>query len=139
MGFGILFRALMFPLGYISFAKDDKRLYFCLEGLLGNTLSLIFSITLFHFFGLIGLGIAIAVDASVSLAIYYFVNSRRYSFRYSRRSLRLMLYALILGGTVFGFSFIGNAPVAYTLMSLTLAVSAAYGFVALRRLLREEQ
>lgn len=139
MGFGILFRALMFPLGYISFAKDDKRLYFCLEGLLGNTLSLIFSITLFHFFGLIGLGIAIAVDASVSLAIYYFVNSRRYGFRYSRRSLRLMLYALILGGAVFGFSFIGNAAVAYTLMSLTLAVSAAYGFVALRRLLREER
>lgn len=137
MGFGILFRALMFPLGYISFAKDDKRVYFCLEGLLGNTLSMIFSISLFHFFGLIGLGVAIAVDASVSLVIYYIVNSRRYGFGYSRRSLGLMAYALAAGGATFSCSFIADAALSYTLMSVVLAATLIIGILSMRRLLRE--
>ena len=33
MGLGILFRALMVPMGYISFAKGNKKLFFWLEGI----------------------------------------------------------------------------------------------------------
>lgn len=139
MGVGILFRALMFPLGYISFAKDDKRLYFMLEGVLGNTLSLIFSIVLFTLFDLIGLGVAILVDASVSLLIYRIVNGRRYSFSYSRRSLSGMLYAVAAGGAAFGCSFIPSEALSYTLMSIIFAATLLIGIINVRRLLLSDR
>ena len=31
MGFGSVFRVLLFPLGYIFYVKDNKRLFFCLR------------------------------------------------------------------------------------------------------------
>lgn len=41
MALGLFLRAMAYPLGYISFAKGDKKLYFCLEGVFGCSVMLV--------------------------------------------------------------------------------------------------
>ena len=139
MGFGILFRALMFPLGSIAFAKDDRKLFFWLEGIAGNALTLGFSLVLFHIFGLTGLGAAVLADCALCLLIYYIVNRRRYGFRYSGRSLRCMFFAVACGASAFGCSFIATEWLSYTLMGLILAISITIGSAGLLRLIRSDK
>lgn len=137
MGFGVLFRLIMFPLGYISYAKDNKRLYFWMEGIAFNLLTLVISLVFFTAFGLVGLGIGILVDSCISLCGYYVVNRHYYGFRYSRQSLKVMAYAAVCGGAALGSSMISSAWLSYTLMSLVLAISVAVAAVRLRTLLRK--
>ena len=127
----------MFPLGYISYAKDNKRLYFWMEGIAFNLLTLVISLVFFTAFGLVGLGIGILVDSCISLCGYYVVNRHYYGFRYSRQSLKVMAYAAVCGGAALGSSMISSAWLSYTLMSLVLAISVAVAAVRLRTLLRK--
>lgn len=136
MGLGILIRALMVPMGYISFAKGNKRLFFWLEGIFCNILTLSLSCLFFKFFGLIGLGYALVADNAVCLAVYYIVNRRMYGYRFSRGSLFYMAGAVILGTMAFASSMIEHTVISYSLMSLTLAAALVWSVWSLRRKLR---
>ena len=78
MSMGILVKALSYPMGYITFAKDNKKLFFWLEGILGNFQTLILSIIGFYIFGLNGLGYALLADSILCFIIYLIVNNRMY-------------------------------------------------------------
>lgn len=137
MAFGVLFRLIMFPLGYISYAKDNKRLYFWMEGIAFNLLTLVISLVFFSVFGLVGLGIGILVDSLISLSGYYVVNRHYFDFDYTAKSLKGIAYAAVCGGAAFGGSLIATPWLSYTVMSLALATSVAVAALRLRRLLRK--
>lgn len=136
MGLGVLVKALMFPLGYISFAKDNKKVFFWLEGILGNLLTLSLSMAGFHFFGLIGLGYAMVADNFICLIIYYVVNRRLYGFGFDRNALTAMATALALGIFVFASAGIPSQPVAYSLMSTGFLASVLLSWRGLRSRLK---
>lgn len=138
LAFAILFRSLMFPLGYISFAKDNKRLYFIMEGLLLNLLTLMLSTAGYWIFGLNGLGIALLTDSFLCLIIYYLVNRHYYGFTFTKRSLRLIIYAAGSGTLAFLASLVTTEWLSYTLMGIIAAATAAAGATGLLRLFREK-
>lgn len=136
MGLGILFRALMVPMGYISFAKGNKKLFFWLEGIFCNVLTLSLSCLFFKFYGLIGLGYALVADNAICLVVYYIVNHRMYGYSFSRGALFYMAGALALGSMAFASSMIESTTASYLTMGGTLAVAIVWSGLSLKRKLR---
>lgn len=137
MGLGVLFRALMVPLGYIAFAKGNKRLFFWFEGILCNFMTLAYSCLFYHFFGLEGLGYALVADNVSCLILYYAVNRKLYGFRFSRATLRNMLLATCVGTSVFATSLIESSPISYSVMTIITVIAAILSFKALRERLKK--
>lgn len=139
MGLGIMFRALMMPMAYITFAKGNKKVFFYLEALLCNILTFSLSCLGFYFFGLIGLGYALVADNALCILIYYVVNRRLYGYRFSRAALTVMSIAVMLTTACFLCSLIENVSLSYTLMSVACALAIGWGAVNLRRKLKKSE
>ena len=73
--FAVFFKALAYPMGYISFAKGDKKTFFWLEGVYGNLILVLSSICAYHFWGLIGLAIALVMTYVIVLITYLVINT----------------------------------------------------------------
>ena len=48
MGIGLFFKAMAYPMGYISFAKGDKKFFFWFDGVTGNIMTLILNIIFYY-------------------------------------------------------------------------------------------
>lgn len=137
MGLGVLVRALTFPMGYIAFAKGNKKLFFWMEGVFCNTLTLILSCVFFNYFGLIGLGYAIVADNLLCLAVYYFVNRHFYGYGFSKGAAKYIFSALATGVIVFSASLIDNSVLSYSVMTIATVLSVAGAVIILKRKLQE--
>lgn len=137
MGLGIMLRAIAVPMGYISFAKDNRRLFFWMEGVGCNVLTLILSITFYHRFGLTGLGYALVADNALCILIYYAVNRRLYGFRFSNVSLRLCSVAGITAASAFLASLIPVPALSWTAMAAISSASLLFSIRALRMRINE--
>ncbi len=133
MGLGILIRALTFPMGYIAFAKGNRKLFFWFEGILCNGMTLAYSCLFYYFFGLIGLGYALVADNLSCLILYYIVNRRLYNYRFSREAAINMGLAILIAALVFCASLIQSAVWSYTIMTLLTLLSILYAVIFLRR------
>lgn len=134
MGLGVLIKALMYPLGYVAFAKDNKKVFFWLEGVFGNLLTLALSLAFFRYLGLIGLGYAVVVDSVICFAVYYFVNRRLYGCRFGRHAVKCVCYALVFGLSVFACSYIPCDSLSVVAMSVVTAISLTVSFICIRRI-----
>lgn len=140
MGLGVVLRAFMYPMGYITFAKDNKRLFFWMEGVLCNFITLSFSCVGFYFFGLIGLGYALVADNLVCFIIYYIINGRLYGYRFSRRVISYYLYAVIASTSVFVIcEFAAPGIVAWIVSGVIIVASIAVCLLSLKRLIKRER
>lgn len=97
LAFAVVIRALMYPLGYIAFAKDNRRLFFWMESVGANLLTLSLAIAGYHFFSLIGLGIAVISDCIICLIVYTLVNHKLYGYKPTSHAARISLMALLSG------------------------------------------
>lgn len=138
MGLGILLRALAFPMGYISFAKGNKKLFFWLEGIGCNVLTLFLSCLFFGKFGLMGLGYALVADNALCIVIYYIINSKLYGYGFSRGSFSAATVAIILGISCCAVSLIAHPVFSYTAMSAVVAASIFWGILNLKRKLSSD-
>lgn len=88
-------RALMYPLGYIVFAKDNRKLFFWMESVGANLLTFTLTCGGYMLFGLNGLGYAAIADCSICLLVYIFVNRKLYGYNMSKNSFQTIIYAAI--------------------------------------------
>lgn len=133
---GLFLRALTYPLGYIAFAKDNKRLFFILEGIVGNALYLTTNCVCYYVWGLTGLGAAMCITYIISLAIYSIVNNRYYSYRITRSSLSAILPSATITTTAFAATFLLSGTPYYIIMGALLGVSTAISTNLLLKRLR---
>ncbi len=139
MGAGILMRALMVPLGYISFAKGNRKLFFWMEGIGCNLMTLLYSCIFYRFFGLIGLGYALVADNFSCLIVYYIVNNRLYGYTFNSDAARFSLFAIVAGGAVFATTFIPDQTVGYVAGGGLTLLIIVYTGIMLRKKLRNKQ
>lgn len=99
MGLALFFKAASYALGYISFAKGDKRTFFWLEGILGNALMIVCSVIGYLVWGFLGLGIAMLGTYGLYFLIVSMVVIKKYAFSFEKDFLRLFF---ILIGSVLG-------------------------------------
>lgn len=136
MGLGVLIKALMFPMGYIAFAKGNKRVFFWLEGVLGNILTFGLGALGFLLFGLTGMGYAMVADCLLCFLIYLAVNRKLYSYTLNRRTWLAVFSAIAAGTAVFATSFIPERIISVTTMSVITCLSAFWSFKRLKVLLK---
>lgn len=132
MGLGMLLRAFSFPMAYITFAKGNKKVFFIMEGIVANSMTLILSCLFFYWFGLIGLGYALVADNAFCLILYYIVNNRLYKYNFSKASSVNYLIGGLLAGGCFVFSFLSSEALSYTLMGVLTALTVIWALLALR-------
>lgn len=136
LGLGVMIKALMYPMGCIALSKDNRRLYFWMEGVFLNLLTLFLNCLGYYFFGLIGLGYSLIVDCLICIVVYYIVNRRLYGYRFTGEAFGQGVGALLLCGGCFACSFIANVALAYGLMSAVTLLAIIRSVVILRRRLR---
>lgn len=136
LGLGVTLKALMFPMGYITFAKDDRRLFFWMEGVFCNLLTLVASCGMFLLFGLNGLGYGLVLDCFICFWVYYFVNRRKYGYDLDAGAWRSCLYAVAGVTGALMASFIPSAVWSYAIMGVIFAAVCAVSFRGLRQRIR---
>lgn len=138
LGLAILVKAISYPLGWITFAKDNKKIYFWMEAVGANALTLIFDCAGFYFFTLPGLGYALLADCAICLTVYILVNRRLYGLRLDGAAWKSIFLSLGSGTAVFAASFLDTlSPTAsYILMGLLTAAIMAVSFMRLKKLFR---
>lgn len=138
LGLSILLKAIAYPLGYITFAKDNKRLFFWLEAVVCNLLYVGLSLLFYRGFGLIGLGYAAVTEQATCVLLYLSVNYKVYGFKPNSQAWKETAWAVLLGTAGFTVSLLLNGWLSYTFMALVFAVSACRSFKTLRARIRRK-
>lgn len=134
---GVLFKAFSFPMGYITFAKGNKSLFFMLEGVFCNLLMLSLGCAGYWLYGLEGLGYAMVAEHLTCIVVYYIVNRLKYAYRFSRRVLAdYLLGTVLVAGTFAAICWLPGPYLSYAVAGLLAVASLAYSLLTLRRLLR---
>lgn len=138
LGLSILLKALAYPLGYITFAKDNQKLFFWLEAVVCNFLYIGCSLAGYYFFGLIGLGYGVVCEQFCCLILYLAVNRFTYSYHLSSKALAEIVWALAAGTIAFSLGLLINSLPAWCAMGALFLLVAGRSFVVLRRRLRAD-
>ena len=132
MGIGMLLRAFSFPMAYITFAKGNKKVFFIMEGIVANAMTLILSCLFFYWFGLIGLGYALVADNAFCFILYFVINNRLYKYQFSKESLLNFGLGALMTGACFIFSFFSSEALSYSLMGVFSAISLFWSFMRIK-------
>ena len=130
-------RALMYPLGYIVFAKDNRRLFFWMESVGANFLTLGLSCGGYLLFGLEGLGYAAIADCCICLCVYIVVNRSLFGYRLSKGAARIMIYAAIAAGATAALCLTLSGAALWISASLVMTAVSVYSGRKLIRKYRE--
>ncbi|MCM1369401.1 MAG: oligosaccharide flippase family protein [Candidatus Amulumruptor caecigallinarius] len=131
--FATMIQAIMYPLGYIVFAKSNRKLFFWMESIGANLLTLILSICGYRLFGLYGLGVALIADCGICLTTYIIVNRRLYDYHINRHVIAISALTLASGIAMSLICFLMQG-VAMTLCASALVITSSA--ISARRLLK---
>ena len=130
--FSVILKAIVFPIGYIVLVKGNKSLFFK-QALLGDVLNLIFSIVLYHFFGLFGLGLATVLNLIVFGMYIYNMVHKHYDFSFFSEGKRLMLINLFIGVVAIAIIYSFEQIYVYIFISILFIISALYSLKELNK------
>lgn len=137
MAVAIILRAAMYPPGYVAMAMDNRRLYFWMEGIGCNLLTLLLTGGGFLLWGINGIGYAMIADNFLCLLLYIFVNRRLFGMRVDRGAWKCMCVATVAGCTTLAASYIPHPVLSYIVMSAVTLVTCVTSFFALKKRLRK--
>lgn len=132
MGMGVFLRALAYPPGYIAFAKDNKRLFFILEGIVGNVIYLTANCTCYLLWGLTGLGAAMCATYIISIVIYHAVCGRCYAYRMDSATILTVLPTALSVVAAFLSTIFASELTSNIIMGVLLCIVSAYSIIRLR-------
>lgn len=96
MGLGIVLKAIIFPMGYISFAKGDKKTFFWLEGVWSNIFMLCLNMFFYQWKGIYGLGVSFTIIYFIGGLIYIFLLKNLYQFSICKKTMILLIKIMSL-------------------------------------------
>lgn len=134
LALAVMVRGLMYPLGYIIFAKDNTRLFFWMESFGANILTLSLTVAGYSLFGLNGLGLAAMADCLICLVVYMMVNRNLYGYRLSRRAAWISAAALLCAAAMAAVCFCLDGLPMILAAGTMLAVTSVFSGRALIRL-----
>lgn len=134
LGASILLKAIAYPLGYVTLAKDNQKLFFWLEAIICNVLYIGLSLIFYYFYGLIGLGYAAVIEQAFCVILYLAVNYRAYSFKPGRTASTETILAIVFCTAAFCASLAPIEALSYYLMATVFLICALRSFLMLRNL-----
>lgn len=126
MAIGIFFKALSFPMGYISFAKGDKKTFFWLEGVFGNALMLLLNVVFYKLFGLVGLGFSFVITYLVFTLVYLIITGCLYKYKVKKDVVKQAVILGLILMVCFLCSLSENLVLTYVGMSFSFVIGTIY-------------
>lgn len=126
MGLGVALKAIAYPMGYISFAKGDKKTFFWLEGIWGNILLLIANLSFYTLWGVYGLGMSFVFLYFIGCMTYVFLTFRLYEFKHSPQTLLLIAKSLTFLVILFLINLFSSSVYAYVLESVLFVLTCIF-------------
>ena len=130
--FSVILKAIIFPLGYIVLVKGNKKLFFK-QALFSDVLNLIFSILLYKYYGLIGLGIAYFLNYAIYAIYIYRLVKKNYDFSFVQSCKNLIGVNLLIGVLAIIIIYGFEQLYVYILISTLLLVSILYSYKELNK------
>lgn len=96
MSVAMIFKTAAFPIGYISFAKGDKKTFFLFEGILNSILILVAHTVGFFLYGLTGIAIGVLLLYFTYFVLVNILAKRKYGFVISKKYLIILLVSFTL-------------------------------------------
>jgi len=121
----IVFKAIIWPLGFIILAKDDKRQYFYQE-LFGDFVNIMLSILLYRWLGLLGLGLALFLNFGFSITyIYHFIH-KKYQFEFDKEVIVIFFISILLASLACVVNFYCDGIVQKIILGVLILISSTY-------------
>ena len=86
------------------------------------------NIACYLIWGLVGLGVAVAIIHAIDCIVYYLVNHHYYQYEVDRATLRLVVMLFIVVVAAFGATFIHSEILSVGVISCLLAVALAMSY-----------
>lgn len=128
---GMLLRAASYTLGYASFAKGDRKVYFLLEGVYGNFSNLMFSVIMYYLWGLTGLAWSFVCHYILYYIIVRVVDNKRYGYRTSNSVNKLILLSVLQMFALLAMSYLLPKLWYYLIGSVVTMVVCVFYFKSL--------
>lgn len=132
IGFGIFFKAMSFPLGYIAFAKGDKKTFFWFEGIYGNALTLLCNVVGYSVAGIEGVGVSYVIVYVLYLISVGALACIKYHYRVNVAVLKSMIPLFLMTFVSFCLMILTDGEWwSYTMGALLLLISIVYSYIEL--------
>lgn len=129
IGFGIFFKAMSFPLGYIAFAKGDKKTFFWFEGIYGNVLTLLCNVVGYHVGGIEGVGVSYVIVYVVYLLSVGALAHFKYHYKVNMEVLKSIAPLFLMTFVSFCVMMLTDGVWwSYTIDALILLISIVYSY-----------
>lgn len=125
---GSFFQIFSYCLGYISFAKNDRKTYLILEAGIGASSHLVFTLLCYYIWGFKGFGYAFVFIYVLYTFIIIFVTSRLYQFKINKDKWKIYLINFAFIATAFIALLLSESVVSYAISSAILVVSSIYSY-----------
>ena len=123
----IIIKAIIWPLAYIILAKGKNKLYFKQE-LLGDFMNVAVTILLYHFLGLIGIGLAMVINYSVYGFYVFNIVHNKFAFSIRKETLSIVLKSLGMGVLACLTVFVMEYPYAYIPLGILTCISILFSY-----------
>lgn len=130
---GIIFKAISYPLGYISFSKGDKKFFFYMEGIFSNILTLSLNCLFFYLYGINGLGISFTLSYLIYSITIILFTKKIYEFRYNTHVVPIIIFSFIFVLSTLSASYIHNKLISILIMGTLFLVSIIFSILELNK------
>lgn len=118
------FKAISLPIAYLQLAKANSMGYLLLEGLF-DVLMVLFVMVGYHYWGLIGTGVALSLSYFANVLMVYAYAHVKYGYRISLPVIQLIAIQIPLGIAVYITTWLDNAWEAWGIGIILAFVSVA--------------
>lgn len=125
---GMFFKAASYAIGYISFAKSDKKVFFYFEGVVFNIFSLLTNIVFYYYFGLSGLAISFAINYIIYYISVSLLFSNKYGYKISPSTSNITSISFVFSAVIFGASFLEQQSIYFIVCAIVLVSSLLFSY-----------
>jgi O-antigen/teichoic acid export membrane protein len=125
--FAVIIKAIIWPLAFIILAKGDNKLYFKQE-ILSDLFLLLSTIILYHFFGLIGIGIASLLQFIIYAFYIIAILKKKFDFGIRKDTFKIIVVCSLIGFASCLITFTIDYPYAYYPIGIILIFSTLYSY-----------
>jgi len=128
--FAVIIKAIIWPLAFIILAKGDNKLYFKQE-ILSDIFLLVSTVILYHFFGLVGIGMASLFQFIVYAFYIIAILKKKFDFGIRKDTFKIIIVCSLIGFASCLITFTVDYPYAYYPIGIILIFSTLYSYVEL--------
>lgn len=127
-----LIRAFIYPIGYVSIAKGDKKV-FLFFGLIGNVYSAILQLIGYFCFGLMGIAAGLLISDGISLLLMHLITNKRYFYKIESTLIACVLKLFALCTMALICFLLLNKLQGYIVGNIILMIASVHSFKELKK------